>query len=92
MSGYSSVVEDQHRVIMERRQALLHGHEVPDVWKNAAAERYATLVASSGEDNVERAERTVTLFHIDRIWREHLATAPTCEKAFTSSAWRAWIH
>ena len=53
LSRYSSVVEDQHRVIMERRQALLHGHEVPDVWKNAASERYATLVASSGEDNVE---------------------------------------
>jgi preprotein translocase subunit SecA len=30
-------------------------------------------VASSSEAEVERAERTVTLFHIDRIWREHLA-------------------
>ena len=73
LARYSSVVEDQHRVLMERRQALLHGHEVPDVWKNAAPERYAALVASSGEDAVERAERTVTLFHIDRVWRDHLA-------------------
>jgi preprotein translocase subunit SecA len=46
---------------------------VPDVWKNAAPERYAALVASSGENSVECAERTVTLFHIDRVWREHLA-------------------
>jgi preprotein translocase subunit SecA len=30
-------------------------------------------VASSGETAVERAERTVTLFHIDRVWRDHLA-------------------
>jgi preprotein translocase subunit SecA len=73
LSRYSSVVEDQHRVLMERRQALLHGHDVPDVWKTAAEERYAALVASSGEDAVERAERTVMLFHIDRRWREHLA-------------------
>ncbi len=73
LSRYSSVVEDQHRVLMERRQSLLHGDEAPDVWKNAAAERYETLVASSSEDDVERAERTVTLFHIDRVWREHLA-------------------
>jgi preprotein translocase subunit SecA len=73
LSRYWSVVEDQHRVLMERRQALLHGREVPDVWKNAAPERYATLVASCGEDEVERAERAVTLFEIDRVWREHLA-------------------
>ena len=73
LSGYSSVIEEQHRVLIERRQAVLHGDEVPGVWKNAAPERYAALVASSGENEVERAERAVTLFHIDRVWREHLA-------------------
>jgi preprotein translocase subunit SecA len=73
LARYSSVVEDQHRVLMDRRQALLHGDDVPDVWKNAAPERHAELVASSSEDAVERAERTVTLFHIDRVWRDHLA-------------------
>jgi preprotein translocase subunit SecA len=73
LSRYSSVVEDQHGVLMERRQALLLGKDVPDVWKNAAPERYATLVASSSEDEVQRAERRVTLSHIDRVWREHLA-------------------
>ena len=73
LSRYSSLVEDQHRLIMERRQALLHGRDAPDVWRNGARDRYAALVASAGEDAVERAERTVTLFHIDRVWREHLA-------------------
>jgi preprotein translocase subunit SecA len=73
LSRYSSVVEDQHRVLMDRRQGLLHEQEVPTVWKDDAPERYAALVAASSEDDVERAERTVTLFHIDRIWREHLA-------------------
>ena len=73
LARYSSAVEDQHRALMEWRQSLLHGNEVPDVWKNAAPERYAALVASSGENEVERAERTVTLFHLDRVWRDHLA-------------------
>jgi preprotein translocase subunit SecA len=73
LSRYSTIVEDQHRVLIERRQALLSGHEVPDIWKTAAPERYQTLVAARGEDEVERAERAVTLFHIDRVWREHLA-------------------
>jgi len=73
LSRYSSVVEEQHRILMERRHGVLHGDEVPTVWKDEAPERYATLVASSSEDEVEHAERAVTLFHIDRIWREHLA-------------------
>ena len=73
LARYSSEVEDQHRVLMEWRQALLHGDEAPDVWRHAAPERHAALVASSGEAAVERAERTVTLFHIDRVWRDHLA-------------------
>jgi preprotein translocase subunit SecA len=73
LSRYSSLVEDQHQVIAERRQALLHGREMPDVWRGAAPDRHAALVASVGQEAVEQAEVAVTLFHIDRIWREHLA-------------------
>jgi preprotein translocase subunit SecA len=73
LARYASLVEDQHEVLMERRQALLHRHETPDVWKNRAADRHTVLVASAGEEAVERAERDVTLFQIDRAWREHLA-------------------
>jgi preprotein translocase subunit SecA len=73
LARYSSVVDDQHRVVMERRQALLHGHAVPDVWSNGAPERYAALVSSSSAEEVEHAERAVTLFQIDRLWRDHLA-------------------
>ena len=73
LSRYSSVVEDQHRVLIERRQALLHGDEVPEVWKNAAPERYATLLASSGEEKVERAPSIVENARLEHVWREHLA-------------------
>jgi preprotein translocase subunit SecA len=73
LARYSSVVEAQHRVLMERRQALLDEQDIPDLWKDGAPERYAALVAASSKDAVERAERAVTLFHIDRVWREHLA-------------------
>jgi preprotein translocase subunit SecA len=73
LARYSSVVETQHRLVMERRQALLHEHEVPELWKTGAPDRYAALAAAVGSDAVERAERAVTLFHIDRIWRDHLA-------------------
>jgi preprotein translocase subunit SecA len=73
LARYAALVEDQHAVLMERRQAMLHGLDTPDVWKNRAPDRHAALAASVGGEAVERAEREVTLFHIDRTWREHLA-------------------
>ena len=69
---YASVVEDQRQLVMARRQALLHGDEVSDVWSRAP-DRRGALVAATGEDAVRRAERAVMLGHIDRAWRDHLS-------------------
>jgi preprotein translocase subunit SecA len=71
LSRYAAVLEDQHESLMARRQGLLLGEIVPDVWLQAAARR-AALAAAAGEDAVVRAERQVTLCQIDRAWREHL--------------------
>ena len=59
---------------MDARQAILHGDEMPDVWTRAP-ERRRALVDEVGEEAVRRAERAVTLFQIDRAWRDHLALA-----------------
>ena len=69
---YASVVEDERQLVMARRQALLLEHEAPDLWRRSP-NRYGGLVAIAGEKAVRRAELAVTLFHIDRAWREHLA-------------------
>jgi preprotein translocase subunit SecA len=69
---YASVVEEQRRRLMERRQALLTGEEIPDVWSRAS-EHYSALVAAAGESAIRRAEQLVTLFFLDRAWRDHLA-------------------
>lgn len=71
---YASALEGQRRHVMDTRQAILMGEREPDVWHRAPEQRQA-LVAEAGEDEVRRAERTVTLFHIDRAWRDHLALA-----------------
>jgi preprotein translocase subunit SecA len=76
LSRYASVVEDQHEAVTERRQALLLGTIEPDVWRRAGP-RYDALVAAAGEEAVRRAERRVTLFEIDRAWREHLDLCAT---------------
>jgi preprotein translocase subunit SecA len=72
LARYTDVTDKQHRLLMERRQAMLVGDDPPDVWPRAP-ERRAALVAAVGEAHVERAERAVTLACIDRAWREHLA-------------------
>ena len=69
---YATVVEEQRRLIMARRQAILHGREVPDVWRRVPETR-ARLAAAVGEDAVVRAERLVTLHEVDRRWRDHLS-------------------
>ena len=71
---YASVIEGQRRHVMDARQAILHGEDVPDVWRQAP-ERRRALVDRVGEDAVRDAERAVMLFQIDRAWRDHLALA-----------------
>ena len=56
---------------MERRHAMLGGDAQPDIWQTAP-ERREALVAAVGDTAVV-AERRVTLFCIDRAWRDHLA-------------------
>jgi preprotein translocase subunit SecA len=71
LSRYASIVEEQHEIVMTWRRALLAGEVAPDVWQRAIVRR-AALVAGAGEEAVLEAERAVTLFQIDRAWREHL--------------------
>ena len=71
---YASALEGQRREIMEARQAILHGEEIPEIWARAP-ERRSALVNEVGEDAVRRAERAVLLFQIDRVWRDQLAFA-----------------
>jgi preprotein translocase subunit SecA len=72
LARYTGVIEEQRRMVKERRLAVLHGTGAGNVWASAA-DRYGSLTASAGQDAVERAERAVTLCHIDRLWRAHLA-------------------
>jgi preprotein translocase subunit SecA len=70
---YSEPIEEQRRDVHERRQALLTGEEAPDLWQRDRG-RYGRLAAVLGADVLRKAERAVTLFHIDRAWREHLSS------------------
>lgn len=72
LARYAAIVEEQRRIVKERRGAILDGTLLPDLWP-AVPDRYEPLVTAAGEVAVRDAERAVTLFHIDRAWRNHLA-------------------
>ena len=72
---YASAVEEQRRQVMERRQAILSGREVPDVWQRVTGLRAARWSRRPARTAVRDAERAVMLFQIDRAWRDHLALA-----------------
>jgi preprotein translocase subunit SecA len=69
---YSSAVEAQRVRTMTRRQAVLADASEADTWVQEP-DRRAALVRAAGEAAVQRAEQAVTLFHLDRAWRDHLA-------------------
>jgi preprotein translocase subunit SecA len=71
LSSYAHVVEQQQDILMERRRGVLTGETAPEVWRRDP-ERHFALVRAAGEEAVDRAERRITLFHVDRAWRDHL--------------------
>ena len=72
LSRYAFIVEEQHDLLMARRSSLLLGETTPEIWQRAPARREA-LVRAAGEESVRRAERMVTILHIDIAWRDHLS-------------------
>lgn len=69
---YATPVEEQQRLVHERRQAALLGLE-PGLWREHT--RFKELAATIGTQALERAETAVTLFEIDRAWSDHLSFA-----------------
>jgi preprotein translocase subunit SecA len=75
LSRYTKMIEEQRVPIHERRQAMLRGGGAESRLAAARPERYRTLCDDWGPELVETVERQITLAHIDRFWREHLAYA-----------------
>jgi preprotein translocase subunit SecA len=68
---YASAIEDQRRALHQWRGAVLAGRDLPGFWQEDP--RYPALAARAGDDALREAERQVSLFHADRLWRDHLA-------------------
>ena len=69
---YSHVVDHQRTILHTRRQDLLTGKTAPHLFQERASDRYQQLVSHCGAAVLDRVERQITLFHIDRCWAEYL--------------------
>ncbi|HEY3382767.1 MAG TPA: accessory Sec system translocase SecA2 [Vicinamibacterales bacterium] len=70
---YSAMVEQQRRMIDERRQAYLLGQAEPGVCREELPEHFEDLAAKAGEEAVVRAEQRIAVHAFDVAWADHLA-------------------
>jgi preprotein translocase subunit SecA len=70
---YTSLVEEQRKRIVDWRMAGLLGEAELDICVARAPERYGAICERFGKEIAQRAERSITLFHIDQCWAHHLA-------------------
>ena len=69
---YSSLIEEQRKIIHQRRQDILLDKVPLRFLAKQVPQRYSKLHADVGERILHDVEKKITLFHIDRCWAEHL--------------------
>lgn len=66
---YSVVIEQQRKALAERRERLL----TTDVAAIMLLERVPEKAEKMDEELLARVARSIALYHLDRLWAEHLA-------------------
>lgn len=66
---YSVVIEQQRKALAERRERLLN----TEVAALLLTERFPEKTGEMDEALLSRVARSIALFHLDRLWAEHLA-------------------
>ncbi len=70
---YSKLIEEQRRVVLERRDRVLHGDAALTDLARRCPDRYQELAAEVGPGVLEESTRQIALYHLDRGWADHLA-------------------
>jgi preprotein translocase subunit SecA len=70
---YSKLIEEQRRVVLERRDRVLHGDAALTDLARRCPDRYQELSAEVGPAVLEESTRQIALYHLDRGWADHLA-------------------
>jgi preprotein translocase subunit SecA len=70
---YNKLIDVQRSVVLEHREAVLTQDLGDRQLAIDRAEHHAELVEAAGGDEVARAARLITLYHLDRGWTDHNA-------------------
>jgi preprotein translocase subunit SecA len=77
---YNKLVEHQRGILLDHRGQILRTDAAARELATRAAERYEKLAdaageerAAAGEERAAAAAHQITLYHLDRLWVEHLA-------------------
>lgn len=71
---YSYILEEQRKIITEERLRVLYNENHPHVLSEREPALYARLVKTAGKTGIEKAERQLMLYFINRNWAEYLET------------------
>jgi preprotein translocase subunit SecA len=66
---YSVVIEQQRKLLAERRERLL----TTDVAADMLRDRFPEETEELDEELLSKAARSIALYHLDKLWAEHLA-------------------
>ncbi|MEQ4306133.1 accessory Sec system translocase SecA2 [Plantactinospora sp. B6F1] len=66
---YSVVIEQQRKALAERRERLL----TTEVAAQMLTERFPDRAKEMDEDLLSKVGRSIALYHLDRLWAQHLA-------------------
>ncbi len=72
LRNYSFLVEEQRKILQNRRKNILLDREPLTLLASRAPGRYRQLLAAVGEETLKQVEKQITLFYIDQGWTGHL--------------------
>ncbi|OLT00054.1 accessory Sec system translocase SecA2 [Pseudonocardia sp. CNS-004] len=70
---YNRVLEGQRSAVLERRDAVLRTDAAAKGLAASCRDRYAELAGTVGEATLTGVCRQIVLYHLDRMWVDHLA-------------------
>ncbi|MBN2588536.1 MAG: hypothetical protein JXA96_01635, partial [Sedimentisphaerales bacterium] len=70
--NYSSVLEEQRKIIYQRRQDIFQERTSLRLIASQAPERFSEVSALVGEDVLKKVEKQISLFHLDQCWAEYI--------------------
>ncbi|HEX9059189.1 MAG TPA: accessory Sec system translocase SecA2 [Clostridia bacterium] len=72
LSKYSFFIEEQRKIVHGRRQKVLLDSEPLSFLLKTEMKKYKNMLAILGEQKMQKIEKRITLYSIDRFWSDYL--------------------